>query len=110
MCASLKISLASTPIAPPDYVMMLRNCDVISKTQQSAQVVDQLGCSVDELLITNPANSAEERNLVTTASSYAFKFLDNTWIRFRCQVVLISRHAQAVAIEVSFEKYMYRCN
>uniref|UniRef100_A0AC35GBW2 ZP domain-containing protein n=1 Tax=Panagrolaimus sp. PS1159 TaxID=55785 RepID=A0AC35GBW2_9BILA len=80
------------------FAILLRKCDVISKTREVAHLIDENGCIIDELLLNSLKYSPDK--LEITAETKIFKFIDESEMRFTCDIVLIPKDTPTTKIKV----------
>ncbi|KAI1725575.1 CRE-RAM-5 protein [Ditylenchus destructor] len=94
------------------YKFMLRNCYVMSRTKETLQLIDKIGCTVDEELLSNLTAvdngdiivddghaSDSERHIVFRAESAAFKFPEENEMRFQCSLFMVPQLLNSDPIE-----------
>ena len=81
---------------------MLRKCDVISKAREVVHLIDENGCIIDDLLLDSLKYSKDK--LEITAETKIFKFIDESELRFTCNIVLVPKNNPQTHIQVNYGK------
>uniref|UniRef100_A0A914ZB65 ZP domain-containing protein n=1 Tax=Panagrolaimus superbus TaxID=310955 RepID=A0A914ZB65_9BILA len=80
------------------FAFLLRKCDVMSKTREVVHLIDENGCVIDDLLLNSLKYSPDK--LEVTAETKIFKFIDDSEMRFMCNIVLIPKESPTTKVKV----------
>lgn len=82
------------------FAFLLRKCDVMSKTREVVHLIDENGCIIDDLLLNSLKYNPDK--LEITAETKIFKFIDESEMRFMCNIVLIPKKSPTTKVKVKF--------